>query len=137
MLLSGGFRVVRCWNSEINDNIDGVVSYILSVINDPTRKSKIFTLPQGEGSELGVDFELNTADKINRKFDFVMANILHNVLAEIMGDLKNLLKDDAYLSLSGILEEKKNVVLNAINHYGLKIVEELHQNQWVSFVVRK
>ena len=105
---------------------------------------KIFTIPQGEGADssapttsLGVDFELNTADKINRKFDFVMANILHNVLAEIMGDLKNLLKDDAYLSLSGILEEKKPVVLNAINHYGLKIVEELHQNQWVSFVVRK
>lgn len=136
-LLSRGFSVLRFWNSEINDNIDGVVSYILSVINDPTRKSKIFTLPQGEGSELGVDFELNTADKINRKFDFVMANILHNVLAEIMGDLKNLLKDDAYLSLSGILEEKKPVVLNAINHYGLKMVEELHQNQWVSFVVRK
>ncbi len=105
---------------------------------------KIFTIPQGEGTDssapttsLGVDFELNTADKINRKFDFVMANILHNVLAEIMGDLKNLLKDDAYLSLSGILEEKKPVVLNAINNYGLKIVEELHQNQWVSFVVRK
>ena len=32
---------------------------------------------------------------------------------------------------------KSNEWLNAINHYGLKIVEELHQNQWVSFVVRK
>lgn len=82
-------------------------------------------------------FELNTADKINKQFDFVMANILHNVLAEIMGDLKAIMKDDAYLSLSGILDEKKPVVLEAIEKNGLKVIEEIHQNQWVSFVVKK
>ena len=42
-------------------------------------------------------FELNTADKISEKFDFVCANILHNVLAEIMGDLKNIMSDDAIM----------------------------------------
>ncbi len=82
-------------------------------------------------------FELNTADKISQKFDFVCANILHNVLAEIMGDLKNLMKDDAYLSLSGILDEKKPVVIEAINNNNLNIIEELHQDQWTSFVVKK
>ena len=35
-------------------------------------------------------FELNTADKITKTYDFICANILHNVLAEIMGDLKNI-----------------------------------------------
>ena len=82
-------------------------------------------------------FELNTADKISQKFDFVCANILHNVLAEIMGDLKNLMKDDAYLSLSGILDEKKPVVIEAINNNNLSIIEEIHQDQWTSFVVKK
>lgn len=81
-------------------------------------------------------FELKTADKINKQFDFVMANILHNVLAEIMGDLKAIMKDEAFLSLSGILDEKKNVVLEAIEKNGLKVIEEIHQNQWVSFVVK-
>lgn len=81
-------------------------------------------------------FELNTADTITHKFDFVCANILHNVLAEIMGDLKNILQDGAYLSLSGILEEKKPVVLDAIKKHNLEIIEEMHQNQWVSFVVK-
>ncbi len=85
----------------------------------------------------GVVFELNTADKINRKFDFVMANILHNVLSDIMCDLKNLLKDCAYLSLSGILDEKRDVVLSAIEREKLQIVEEIHQDQWVGFVVKK
>ncbi len=82
-------------------------------------------------------FEHNTADKIKKKFDFVMANILHNVLAEIMLDLKNLLKPDGLLVLSGILDEKKNVVLEALKEYNLSIIEENHINQWTGFVVRR
>lgn len=83
------------------------------------------------------DFELNTADKISEKFDFVLANILHNVLADIMGDLKNIMKDNALMVLSGILDEKKPVVIDAINKHGLETVEVMHQNQWVAIVVRK
>lgn len=81
-------------------------------------------------------FELNTADKISEKFDFVCANILHNVLAEIMGDLKALMKPSAYMVLSGILDEKKPIVIEAVEKYGLKIVEEMHQEQWTAFVVK-
>ena len=84
-----------------------------------------------------VKFELNTADKITEKFDFVCANILHNVLAEIMGDLKNIMKDDAKMSLSGILDEKKPVVLEAIEREDLKIIDTISQDQWISFVVTK
>ena len=84
-----------------------------------------------------VKFELNTADKITEKFDFVCANILHNVLAEIMGDLKNIMKDNAKMSLSGILDEKKPVVLEAIEREGLKIIDTISQDQWISFVVTK
>lgn len=93
--------------------------------------------PQGEGNPAPVKFELNTADKITEKFDFVCANILHNVLAEIMGDLKNIMKDDAKMSLSGILDEKKPIVLEAIEREGLKIIDTISQDQWISFVVTK
>lgn len=86
---------------------------------------------------VSVCFELNTADKIQEKFDFVCANILHNVLSEIMGDLKNIMKSGALMSLSGILDEKKPVVLEAIKRENLEIIEEIHQDQWTSFVVRK
>lgn len=88
-------------------------------------------------NEVQCDFELNTADKINRQFDFVLANILHNVLAEIMGDLKNIMKDGAFMVLSGILDEKKPVVLEAIKNHNLELIEEMHLNQWVALVVRK
>ena len=80
-------------------------------------------------------FELKTADKLTTKYDFVCANILHNVLAEIMGDLKNIMKPQAKMVLSGILDEKKPVVLDAIEKHGLRIIETIHQDQWVAFVV--
>ena len=85
----------------------------------------------------GCIFELNTADKITEKYDFVCANILHNVLFEIMGDLKNITKDDGILSLSGILYEKKDIVLEAINRENLKIIDTIAQDQWISYIVTK
>lgn len=85
----------------------------------------------------GCLFELNTADKITERFDFVLANILHNVLAQIMGDLKNIMNNGAIMVLSGILDEKKPVVLDAIKKYNLELIEEAHQDQWVALIVRK
>lgn len=82
-------------------------------------------------------FELKTADMLSEKYDFVMANILHNVLSEIMPDLKNILKDKGVLVLSGILDEKKGIVIDAIHRNNLQIVEEEHLNQWTSFIVRR
>lgn len=82
-------------------------------------------------------FELGSADKINDKFDFVCANILHFVLAEIMGDLKKLMKTGAMMSLSGILDEKKQMVIDAYEKENLELVEEIHQDQWTSFVVKR
>ena len=80
-------------------------------------------------------FELKTADLLTEKFDFVCANILHNVLAEIMGDLKNIMKPKTKMVLSGILDEKKPIVLEAIKREGLEIIETIYQDQWVAFVV--
>lgn len=88
----------------------------------------------GEGS---CWFELSTADNITEKFDFVCANILHNILAEIMGDLKNIMNVGAKMVLSGILDEKKAVVYAAIEKFGLKFIEEMHQDQWIAIIVER
>lgn len=82
-------------------------------------------------------FELGSAEKITDKFDFVVANILHFVLAEIMTDLKNIMKSGGLMSLSGILYEKRQMVIDAYEKAGLELVEEIQQDQWTSFVVKK
>ena len=83
------------------------------------------------------DFELNTADKIDKQYDFICANILHNILAEIMYDLKKIMKPCAKMVLSGILNEKIQVVLDAIEKYDLNIIEIMHQDQWTAIIVQR
>ena len=110
-------------------------NYVYGCDNDET----VIDVAKENAIKNGVEceFELNTADKISRKFDFVLANILHNVLAEIMGDLKAIMKNEAFMVLSGILDEKKSFVLDAVKSYNMELVEEMHQNQWVALVVRR
>ena len=67
----------------------------------------------------------------------MVANILHFVLAEIMPDLKNIMKTGALISLSGILDEKRQMVVDAYQRAGLELVEEIKQDQWTSFVVKR
>ena len=82
------------------------------------------------------EFEFGTSENIHRQFDLVLANILHNVLNEIMEDLQRITKKGGYLVLSGILEDKAPVVLDAIKRCKLEMEQELHQNQWVCFIVK-
>lgn len=110
-------------------------SYVYGCDNDDT----VIEVAKENAKKNGVEceFELGTADKVHDKFDFVCANILHFVLAEIMGDLKNLMKTGALMSLSGILGEKKQMVIDAYQKEGLELVEEIPQDQWTSFVVKR
>lgn len=110
-------------------------SYVYGCDNDDT----VIEVAKENAKKNGVEceFELGTADKVHDKFDFVCANILHFVLAEIMGDLKNLMKTGALMSLSGILDEKKQMVIDAYQKEGLVLVEEIPQDQWTSFVVKR
>ncbi len=82
-------------------------------------------------------FELNTADRLSEQYDFVCANILHNILAQIMGDLKNIMKPGAKMVLSGILNDKKDIVLEAAAKHNLKVIDIMPQDQWVAIVVEK
>lgn len=110
-------------------------SYVYGCDNDDT----VIDVARDNALKNQVDcvFELNTADKLSEKFDFICANILHNVLAEIMGNLKALMNSGAKMVLSGILDEKKSVVLDALEKHNLKLIEEIHQDQWVALVVEE
>jgi len=110
-------------------------SYVYGCDNDET----VIETAIENAAQNGVEclFELDTTDKIKEKFNFVCANILHNVLAAIMGDLKNIMCKNAVMALSGILDEKKQVVLDVINMYNFKLIEEIQQEQWIAFIVKR
>ena len=112
-------------------------AHAVAIDNDPLVIDVAQDNAQVNGVFNKIDFSCATADMICEQFDFVCANILHNVLVEIMGDLKAIMKPSSYMVLSGILDEKKPIVLEAIENHGLKIVETMTQEQWVGIVVQK
>ncbi len=112
-------------------------THAVAIDNDPLVIDVAQDNAQVNGVYNKIDFSCATADMLSEQFDFVCANILHNVLAEIMGDLKNIMKPQGYMVLSGILDEKKDVVLEAIEQQGLELIETLSQEQWVALVVQK
>ena len=125
--------------SEFRNSGEGLTTDLIAPQN-PSVRTSFCHLPltrEALDAEYNFRFELNTADKITEKFDFVCANILHNVLAEIMGDLKNIMNNGAIMVLSGILDEKKPVVLDAIKTWNLELIEEAHQDQWVALIVKR
>ena len=89
-------------------------------------------------NELTIDFKTAISDDLaSDKYDFVFANILHNVLAEIMSDLKRIMKIGSKIVLSGILEEKQQVVIDAFEKNNMKLIEKMQQKEWVAFVVER
>lgn len=84
------------------------------------------------------NFEIGEVSLLQgNEYDFVVANILHNVLAEIMGELKGIMKVGGKLVLSGILNTKADVVHEAIKKHGLKTIAVDELNQWVAITVEK
>ena len=108
-----------------------------AVDNDPTAVETAI-INAKVNNELSIDFKTATSDALSSdKYDFVFANILHNVLAEIMSDLKRIMKIGAKIVLSGILEEKQQVVIDAFEKNNLKLIEKMQQKEWVAFVVER
>ena len=69
------------------------------------------------------------------KYNVVVANIVADVLTFIAKDLKNAMKEDAVLILSGILDKYETKVLNFYKE--CKIVERIAQGEWVTLVLKQ
>ena len=63
------------------------------------------------------------------------ANIIADVILALSNELKNSLKDGAYLILSGILNRYKERILQSFKE--LKCLENLSKNEWESFIFQR
>ena len=71
------------------------------------------------------------------KYDSVAANILADVLVPLTPVIIHQMKPGAVYITSGIIEDKENVVVEAVKAAGLEVLEVNHQGEWVSVVARK
>lgn len=71
------------------------------------------------------------------KYDMVAANILADVLVPMTPVVVPTMKPGGIYITSGIIEEKENVVTEAVKKAGLEVLEVNHQGEWVSVTARK
>ncbi|MDF1877314.1 50S ribosomal protein L11 methyltransferase [Sulfurimonas sp. SAG-AH-194-L11] len=95
-------------NSEVNAKLNGLVF------------NKIW-----EGSSSLVD----------KKYNFVVANIVADVLTFIANDLKKALEDDGILVLSGILDKYEDKVLRF--YKDCEVIEKIAQDEWVTLILKR
>ncbi len=77
-------------------------------------------------------------DDINtKKYDVVVANIVADVIIGISEFSANAVKDGGVFITSGIIEERADEVVAAIEAAGMTMVDTIHSNGWVCLVAKK
>lgn len=69
--------------------------------------------------------------------DVIVANILAEILVHLLADAKRLLKPGGTLILSGIIAEKKALLIAELTDFDFEVVQILQQNAWYTLVVKK
>ena len=71
------------------------------------------------------------------KYDIVAANILADVLVPLTPVIVHQMKPGAVYITSGIIDDKEEVVVEALKAAGLTVLEVNYQGEWVSVVAKK
>ncbi|MBQ8503614.1 MAG: 50S ribosomal protein L11 methyltransferase [Clostridia bacterium] len=79
----------------------------------------------------------NLTDKVNGKFDVVVANIVADVIIMFCKDVASFMKDDAVFITSGIIDTREQDVIDAFNKYGFEIKARHTEGGWVCFECKK
>jgi ribosomal protein L11 methyltransferase len=77
------------------------------------------------------------ADKISGKFNVICANIVADVIIKLFNNVADFMEDDAVLIISGIIDLRKDDVLNSAAAHGFKIAEENYKDNWCAFTLTK
>jgi ribosomal protein L11 methyltransferase len=84
-------------------------------------------------------FSLSTAnlvDGMDGRFDVVSANILAEVILELLPEVAAVLNEKGLLIASGIITAKQDAVLSGLHEQGFEVIEVLEQEGWVAIAAR-
>ncbi len=72
----------------------------------------------------------------DKKFEVVVVNILADVILLLLKDISKVIAENGILILSGIINDKKNLILEACKKEKLEIVEIIEDKEWVAMTVK-
>ncbi|MEE0928964.1 MAG: 50S ribosomal protein L11 methyltransferase [Acutalibacteraceae bacterium] len=77
------------------------------------------------------------AEEVSGKYSVVCANIVADVIIKLLRDVADYMDDSAILVTSGIINIRRDDVVEGFKKYGFTIVEEHNKDNWYAFVCKK
>lgn len=79
----------------------------------------------------------NLLDNVEMDADLIVSNILAEIIVRFVGDAWENLKHDGLFITSGIIQTKKQMVIDSLEKQGFSILEVDELEDWVSIVAQK
>lgn len=74
------------------------------------------------------------ADKVTKKYDVVVANIVADIIIMFSTQVRAFMKQGAKFIASGIIDSRADEVVSALQNAGLVVKERIEENGWVCLV---
>lgn len=78
----------------------------------------------------------NLLDVVKGRADLIVSNIIAEIIVDEIKNLKNHMDNGGIFITSGIINERRQMVIDALEENGFKIIDELEKNNWVAIVGR-
>ena len=85
----------------------------------------------------GVSDLLRHVDRTEGPYDLITANIVADIIIRMTPDVGELMHESTILLVSGIIEERSDDVVAALDEHGFAIVERVVDNGWCAMAVKK
>lgn len=78
----------------------------------------------------------NLLDVVKGRADLIVSNIIAEIIVDEIKNLKNHMNKGGIFITSGIIKERRQMVIDALKDNGFEIIDELEKNNWVAIVGR-
>ncbi len=111
-----------------------IIAYDLDEVAVKAAKENITLNPSAQNIQVQANDLLQNVDK---EADIIVANILADIIIKMLPDAWRLLKTDGTLIVSGIIEAKKQSVLEAMQVQGFILDQTFQQKDWYALTFKK
>ncbi|HLQ83428.1 MAG TPA: 50S ribosomal protein L11 methyltransferase [Pseudogracilibacillus sp.] len=78
----------------------------------------------------------NLLKGVTKQADVIVANILAEIIVDLIDDAQAIIKPNGYLVLSGIIDKKADLVKNKLEQHNFKIIKEEIMEHWVMLIAQ-
>ena len=98
------------------------------------RRNLMLNKIKGEGVQ---DMVGNLLQGVEKRFDLVVANILTEIIVELLEDIGKVLKKSGLFICSGMIERNTHRVVSKMRRLDLEVVEMRKKSYWVSIAAKR